>query len=270
MLACGAICQPSKVLREIQLFESSTRPARVETDAGDGFIKSIGNPQGNAALVSELIAAELGTWLGLSIPPFAVIRKCDIEIPMLNHHSNMLPPLFFSKAVNGIPRDGNDTLLKMLTNKSDVAKLVVFDTWIRNTDRYTNEHPNSDNLLYEAVAKGRKYSLTPIDHSHCFVDIDFDIDLPSDDLVFDPSVYGFYPEFEKFITPRSVGVAVEKLRTLEREFVQECVNSVPAEWGLHAVARNHLVDFVCRRATYVVDTISMKLVAAPELPGMRP
>lgn len=268
MLACGTVCQPSEVRREIQLFESSTRPARVATDVGDGFIKGVGNPQGTTSLVSELIAAELGTWMGLQIPPFAILNHCDIEIPMLGHHGLIQPPIFFSSAVDGTPRDAGRTFISLLQNPADVAKLVVFDTWIRNCDRYVDGNPNSDNLIYAPMNKGRRYSLVPIDHSHCFVDVDFETDLPSNDLVTDGQVYGLYPEFRPFITTEFASQAVATLRRLHRDFVQECVNSVPAQWGLSHQSRVHLTDLICARAAFVVETILVKIVEEPDLPGI--
>lgn len=268
MLACGQICQPTEIREEIQLFDTSTRPARVATDSGDGFIKGVGNPQGSVSLVSELVAAELGTWFGLQIPPFAVVAECDIDIPMIGCSGVMGPPLFFSSAVDGMPRDTSDTFLKRLSNPDDVAKLIIFDTWIRNNDRYVEGAANSDNLLYVTVTKGKKYALVPIDHSHCFVDIDFDTDLPAPELVIDPNLYGFYPEFEGFVNSNSVAIAVEKLRELDEDFVAQCVNSIPIEWGMNDVSRSNLKEFICDRAKFVVETVSMKMVNDPQMPGL--
>ena len=226
MVACGQYCQPTEVLREIELFPTSTRPARVDTDDGEGFIKGLGNPAGLTALISELVAAELGTWLGLQIPQFAIVRRCDIQIQMLQHHGQILPPMFFSKAVDGTPRDGSDLFLNRLRRPSDVARLIVFDTWIRNGDRYLQGSENSDNLLYVRSSEARKYDLVPIDHSHCFVEIDFETELPGPELVNDNAVYGLYPEFRSHITTESVAEAIDDLSRLDRGFVEECVNLV--------------------------------------------
>tara|TARA_R110002126_G_C10451016_1_gene499609 strand:+ start:333 stop:1151 length:819 start_codon:yes stop_codon:yes gene_type:complete len=268
MLACGTAYQPLEIRREIQLFPSSTRPARVDTDVGEGFIKGTTNPQGVHCLVSELIAAELGVWMGLAIPPFAVVQNCDIDIQMMDHGGLIDAPMFFSRAIDGTPRDTGTTFLKRLQKPEDVAKLVVFDTWIRNNDRFVDGNPNSDNLLYSEVTKGRKYSLVPIDHSHCFVDIGFDTDLPDLSLIEDETVYGLYPEFESFMIPRYVAAATTHLSSLNRSFVEECVNSVPSEWNMSAGSRANTVEFICARAEYVVNTISKKIVDAPELPGI--
>lgn len=270
MLACGAEYQPSEIIREIEKFPSSTCPVRVATDVGEGFVKSLGNPMGEAALISELVAGELGRWLGLKVPPFAIVKQCNIEITMAKNGMTIVPPLFFSYAVDGSPRDGGDTFLSRLRAPEDVSKLVVFDTWIRNLDRFLNGQANSDNLLYIRSPTGRKYELVPIDHSNCFIgdDATFPAGAVPEIWVTDPNVYGKFPEFDPYIDARTVKAAVQKLASLTRGTVEEVVNSVPPEWGLGQYAANALVELICERATYVVNTLPARLVDEPEIPGL--
>ncbi|MGO7300153.1 HipA family kinase [Rhizobium ruizarguesonis] len=268
MLACGNLVCPTEITREIQHFTSSTSPARVATDVGDGFIKSLGNPMGNAALISELVAAELAVWFGLAVPPFAVVHQCDIEIIMRKNGRPMVAPLFFSSAVEGTPRDGTEVFLRRLRDKDSVSRLVVFDTWIRNWDRYYGEDANSDNLLY-SQASVHKYDLVPIDHSNCFIggDPTFPDGPAPDHWIEDAGVYGKFPEFDDFITADGITGTLDKLKTLDRNFVTEVVNSVPLAWELGPLARVGLIDFICARATFVVDTLAPKLIDEPPLPG---
>lgn len=266
-LACGTECRPAIITREIQLFPSSCRPAKVATDVADGFIKGLGNPQGPSTLISELLAAELGTWFGLKIPPFAVVANCPIQIHMLQHHGYIQPPVFFSKAIDGMPRDGTDVFLRRLRRPSDVARLVVFDTWIRNNDRFVEGAENSDNLLYSVSQERGQYEIVPIDHSHCFTDQQFEIDLPAGlaQLTTDSRIYGRYPEFIPLITADAVDSALADLAQLDPEFVNECVNALPAQWGLPSALRQPLVDLICERADFVVGNLRGGLID-PALP----
>jgi len=266
MLSSGVHCQPTEVIREIEAFQSSCRPFRVETDAGEGFVKGVGNPSGRGALISELVAAELGSWLGLKIPPFAVVQRCNIDLQMIGWNGTIAPPLFFSLAMNGFPRDGSDYALKRLTDRDDISRLVVFDTWVRNSDRYHGGEENSDNLLYVRV--GRKFDLVPIDHTHCFVEIDFEEAELAEPAIQDPSIFGCFPEFEPFITAASVRAAVRQLERLPRQFVEEVVDSVPRDWGLSGPARAALTEFICLRAEYVVENIEENLIKQPDIPGL--
>lgn len=268
MLACGSVCQPTEIVREIETIVSSTNPARVQTDAGVGFIKGTNNPAGAGALIAEVLAGELGTWFGLSIPAFAIIPRCDIKILMANGHP-IEEPVFFSQAVeNAIPRDGSDVLLRRLRRKEDITKLVFFDTWIRNTDRYSDDGSNSDNLLFTPAGNGRWYDLAPIDHTHCFVEGTFDDDMTEPGLIEDQAVYGLFPEFVPFITEEAGNGCVNQLNNLDPNFVRECVNSIPREWRLLDASKDTLVTYICERAAFVAATLPFKILDQANLPDL--
>lgn len=263
---CGSVCRPTRVEREIRAFQSSTSPFHVVTDEGPGFVKGINNPYNGPALTAELVAAELGTWFGLNVPPFAIVPECDIELVMKNGQA-MQGPLFFSSEVDGTPHDGSDLFLSKLHDKEDIAKLVVFDTWVLNWDRHGAGDANPENLLFVRRANGRKYDMVPIDHAWAF-DANFPVALPTDDTVEDNSIYGRFPEFDPYINHDTVSRALDRLRSLDRAFVQEVVNSVPPQWGLGDGARASLLELICRRAAFVVNTVEARLVDDPPLPGV--
>lgn len=266
MLHCGKMVQPTVILEELEKFPSSTQPAKVRTDAGIGFIKAVNNPQGSNSLASELIAAELGTWLGLSIPPFAILKESGLEISMETRP--MEGPFFFSAAVEAVPRDGTDRFLKQLCCPEDVSKLVIFDTWIRNTDRFFEGEASSDNLLFRLIGK-RRYGIVPIDHTHCFLDSGYFLsETYPDEIVRDEAVYGLFPEFEPFLKEAHVAGAIEKLRSLKSDFVQECLDALPNEWGVTTRQKDALRNMVCSRAEYVIETLPLKLVDQPWMPGL--
>ena len=45
---------------------SSARTAVVQTDAGTGYLKALGNPEGPNTLACELVGSSLLEWFGLS------------------------------------------------------------------------------------------------------------------------------------------------------------------------------------------------------------
>jgi hypothetical protein len=47
--------RPTAIVRYVEGLGTSTNVMRVETDAGEGFIKTLGNPEGPHALVSEWV-----------------------------------------------------------------------------------------------------------------------------------------------------------------------------------------------------------------------
>ena len=46
----------------------------VRTDAGDGYLKAMGNPAGEHALACELVGTQLAAWFGLPVFDFAIIQ----------------------------------------------------------------------------------------------------------------------------------------------------------------------------------------------------
>lgn len=276
VLACGTVCQPGEVRRVARYFRSSTKPALVVTDAGNGYLKGAQSPAGATALISELVAAELGTLMDLDIPPFAVVRAIEIDIPMLDHHGHILPPAFFSKHIEGVPSDGTDEFVRRLDDPNDLARLIVFDTWIRNADRcFPTEAEgvynfNRDNLLFETLGD-RLYRLAPIDHSHCIVNVQFDsAELTDQALIRDEIVYGFFPEFRPYISAGAVAGAVQAMQSINRAALDEIVNSVPPEWGLGGQERLDLVNFFEQRAEFLAQTLPIKLVEQPMLGNIVP
>ena len=169
MLLCGSEWQPTLIKRVIEPLPTSTRPAKVLTDQGIGFLKGMGNPAGDEALAQELVGTELARWLGLKTPPFAIVAVRELEIPMEKAHQRVMRegPAFITQELKGMTGDGGATLLRRITNPEDIAKLVVLDTWIRNSDRHAPwlegqvNGSNLDNLFFRV--NGRKLrSTTPI------------------------------------------------------------------------------------------------------------
>lgn len=265
MLACGQTCQPNIIEREINPLSSNASPIQVLTDAGIGFVKAPNNSNGAGMVIAELVAAELGSWFGLNIPPFAIVRNCEIDLRMARNGEAMQAPLFFSKQVDGISYDGSETLVSKIRNKEDIAKLVVFDTWICNWDRYEHPHENYDNLLF--VKDKRKYDIYAIDHTYAF-NGEFPVGL-NNEMISEESVYGNFPNFAPYIDYNTITSALEKLSQLDRDFVEQIVNSVPTEWGLGEIASQSLTELICRRAEFVVNTLPARIIVDPPIPGIQ-
>jgi hypothetical protein len=191
--------------------------------------------------------------------------------------SNGVPvagPLFFSKQIeNAIPHDGSDVLITKLRNPGDVARLIVFDTWVRNFDRYCGENEygygqNPDNVLFSKSNRQKKYSIFLIDHGSSFCEEEMTAEMLGDGAIRDGRVFGFFPEFSCAVSQDLVEMALKKLSSLERHFVVDVVNSVPPEWGVGRGCGDALIRFICDRAKHVVDTLAEKIVDSPRLPGV--
>lgn len=256
MLRCGTIWQPSKVDRVVETFPTSTRVAKVVTDQGTGFLKGMGNPAGTDSLACELVAAELAAWLGLRTPDFALMEIEGIEIPM--HGGGVLAPgpAFITRSLQGTTGTPGDTFLKKLANADQVAKLVVFDTWIRNADRCPpigalDPTPNYDNQFF--TPEGRKFDLVALDHSHCFVETTLEDEIAGGHLAADERLYGYFPEFAPYLTDAALGSALDRLGTFDGAFAAEVVGSIPPQWEVTGAARSAWAKLMVERSWRVCD-----------------
>lgn len=261
MLHCGSVWRPTLVHRVVETLNTSTRPAIVDTDLGLGILKGMGNPQGPESLVCELISAELAAWLGLRIPPFSVIQIENIDIPMNGVGTMQYGPAFISKKIDGATGDAGDIFLRKITNPQDIAKLIALDSFIRNADRYppegTEQRINFDNLFF--APDGRKLILYAIDHSHCFIETTFDMELNDDYIISDNRIYGYFPHFAPYLRREYVVAAAERLRQMDRDTAAEIVAAVPAEWGLTVDQRERLAVVIHTRALQTSAMIGLRL-----------
>ena len=112
-----------------------------------------------------------------------------------------LGPAFVSRVLPGSTGSEDGSILKNLAAPGDISRLVMFDTWIRNADRWPPEdgimaEPNFENLFF--TPNGQKFEIIALDHSHCFVEIALDDELADPVVAFDERVYGLFPSFTAY------------------------------------------------------------------------
>lgn len=100
--------QPTTILRFERSVPSSTGVARVVTDQGVGYLKAIGNPEGEHALACEWVGTHLARLLGLLTFDFAVIEvTASDEIPLGTGGFARPGPAYISRAEPGQPWGGS-------------------------------------------------------------------------------------------------------------------------------------------------------------------
>lgn len=197
--------QPAHIRRFIESLGTSTQVMRVETELGEGFVKTLGNPEGPHVLASEWIGSQLAALLGLPTLDFAIIRiDPDVELPMASAGNAAPGPAFISRLDNGLSWGGGAEQLESVVNKEALSGLVVLDTWIRNCDRFCPGSPprrNPDNVwLSRTGQRGRRTLLTAIDHTHCFGDgTHLTTALAAISTVRDERIFGLFPQFEPYL-----------------------------------------------------------------------
>ncbi len=270
---------PTRVRRVIRGLETSTGPLYVMTDAGLAFVKTLGNPEGPDALVSEWIGTRLAQWLGLTTFDVAVVEYPEeLEFTLPKGCKTQAGPAFIARKVPGHVWDGSEAALANLVNPEAIAGLVVFDTWSRNYDRCAEgggaTRCNFRNVFfsYENAKKGR-YRLLAMDHTECFRTGHALTDRSLFDLgaIQDERIYGLFPGFHDWVTRDRVRPFVDKLAIFRAQDFDACANGLPGAWGLRADTRDRLRTFCVGRAKFMVRAVENILERAcgwhPVLPG---
>jgi len=259
----GSSWCPTTIKRFVQSFDTGTAVVRVETDCGEGFLKALGNPAGPHALACELVGTQLAKWFKLSTFDYDIVSvTSDDEIPFYNGQRAAEGPAFISRFEAGLPWGGSKRELDKIINRAAFGRLVVFDTWTRNCDRYPADlgkrRPNRDNVYFSRKGgKAGKLVLKAIDHTHCFTcGRELSSRLSNIGTIEDPRLYGLFPEFQPLICKADVTQAVADLKLIRRTDVETMVAAVPAEWQVSSSARAAWVELICRRADFVARTVS--------------
>ena len=271
-MECGQTWQPGKLTHVVDALHNSTRPLHVATDSGDAIMKSLGNPAGPEALAFELVGTELARWIGLKTPDFATLRLQGIPKDWCPHFAIEDGHAFLSRYMPAATFDGHRAILERLSNPNDIARLVVFDTWVLNEDRYPPDNafdekpPNLDNLMFARRRGGRrlKYDLIVFDHTHAFSNAGYD-GLDDGGRVTADGVYGFFPLFKPYMTYDAIKAATDRLREVDADEVQTLLDAVPADWGLTGALKRVWHVLICERAQFVADTIEEKIIYQLEL-----
>jgi hypothetical protein len=264
--------QPTTIRRYIKGFPSSARTALVETDVGQAYVKGMGGPEGPHTLASEWVATQLAAWFGLSTFDFAIVPLDEMDEVWFvdrdgNHIGKADPgPAFITRAELGDTWSGDKRQLKKLVNPQDVARLVVFDTWLLNCDRFSlpvgkpvqKPRINRNNVFLSEEAPEGQLLLKAMDHTHCFTcGAEWTNTLAHIDRIQCRRLFGMFPEFRVHIGDdrNAVCHAAKKLLSLKRGDVMLVVRTIPREWDVNAGALDALVNFILGRATFVAAEI---------------
>jgi len=283
---------PSRIKRHERTLGTSTRPSIVMTDAGRGYVKARGNPEGDAALVCEWIGTELAGLLAIHTLDHAVVQvvPADVELPVdvdagqpwASRPKALAGPAFITRSIRATGWDGSERALRAIENPDDFSRLVVLDTWVLNRDRHPRRpphpdrplrQPNYDNVLLQrrGSARSPRWRLVAMDFTHILDSQAGELRARySIDLIQDDGVYGLFPQFESRLY---VAVLLATLRHIDQVCTQrqpllDVLARVPREWGLDETRQAALCEFLIQRGQYLARRFLPNLGALlPGLPG---
>lgn len=225
-------------------------------------MKALGNPEGPQILAREWVGTNLAKRLSLSTFEFAIVDVTETdELPFAKGGLAKPGPAFITRAEAGASWGGSEAELKKLVNPHDLARLVVFDTWIRNRDRHPPPgsawQPTRRNvfLTVEDVPEGQ-VRLKAMDHTHAFTWAgSLTANMADIDEVQDGRIYGRFAEFEPWIDRERIRRILGDLRMVGREELVQIVQGVPAAWEVSRAARDAWVNLICQRAGWLADSL---------------
>ena len=241
--------------------ESSAKVIVADTALGSFYIKGPPATDGNAMLLREWVGTKLADAFGLQTLSYGLmaepLAEGDPEIALSDGNNLRRDIVFATKAEEGAAWEGGPEQLRIVGNPSAFGRLVVFDTWVRNRDRFFmrpdgRRHENMSNVFISAdVNRSRSPTLLAIDHTH-ILGSDAVIDCgAASEAVSDEAVYGNFPSFETLVTECDVAGALGTLHELSYQDVLNLVAETPAEWGMTIQRAHRLARFLVARAQFL-------------------
>lgn len=196
---------------------------------------------------------------------FSLIEVTDPHEVAFDGQSWAQPgPAFISKAEDtGFTWGGDTTTLSGVSNREDISRLVVLDTWIRNCDRHSPDGTriNLKNVfLVQRTQPQRILELIAMDFTHAFTcGAALDRKLGFIERIQDGSVFGHFPEFRPYLSQEHVAACAAHLEGFDMAVAESFVARVPIEWQVNTDARSAWKRFLVDRAHFTARTIAHTL-----------
>lgn len=256
--------QPKQFSRYVETINSSSLTAVIVTDADRAFLKAINNPQGVHVLACDWIGTKLARRFGLKTFDFAILELTDDDEIPLNEKTNAAPgPAFVTREEIGQPMGGAASL-ERIENAQDIARLIVFDTWVRNCDRYApgygkegEPRVNADNLFLSTDgARDGKLILKAIDHGHIFTcGRPLTRKLADIENIKDERLYGCFPFFREVVTVKQIGEYATELKEKRSWLCGGLLDDLPAAWDVSSETKQTINRLLLERAVFLADNI---------------
>lgn len=264
--------QPTTFLRYVRTVQSSSRTALIETDAGAAYLKAINNPEGVHILACDWLGSQLARRFGLPTFDVAVLELTELDEIPINGTMAQTGASFVTRAEDGITMGGGKAL-KNVTNTDILAKIIVFDTWTKNCDRYApgygkggDVRQNLDNLfLSEDGAEKGKFILKPIDFGHIITcGRELTPRIAEIENVRDERIYGFFPFFKSHVSREQIIQESEILKNVSSELWRDLLRNIPDDWQVGEAAKSAIDRFLKDRARFLGENFPRLLPAEPE------
>ena len=235
------------------------------SSGGRLYVKGPSGLDGDAMLLREWFGSSLADAFGLQTLNYSLmaepVNPLDGHIPLADGSQLRTDMAFATRVEPGLAWEGGSEALLLVGNRSDFARMVVFDTWVRNVDRYCprsdgSYHSNLGNVFLSTdKSRATKPQLLAVDHTHILFG---NHEFPMGDQtsrISDPTIYGLFPEFRDLINDKDLKNAFRKLESIQYQTIISIAKTTPSCWGMTNAMAHALASFLVTRAK-VVPTLS--------------
>jgi HipA-like kinase len=217
------------------------------------------NPQHVRILANEMLATNLGQWLGLPMPRVEVI---DVSGWLIDHTDDLrvevgravipcssgkqLASLYAGDKIEATVFDYlPDAALENVVNLDDFSRVLVFDKWTCNSD-------GRQAIFKRQATHSQEYAAAFIDHGFCFNAGEWTFaDSPLRGVYARPRVYESVTGWETFEP------ALTRAEQIEISDLSRFAAQIPEEWYEYDVdGLNRLIEALYRRRSIIRSLIS--------------
>lgn len=138
-----------------------TEPYRALVNEKNCIIKNINNIEGYLSIFNDYVGNFLTNSVGFATPNFGFCIYTDKTKNNVGKSFEVGELFFYSEFVNN-PMYIDDIEILNEIEKEDLVKLIIFDYFILNEDR------NTENIFVNAETNSDRLTLYPIDYTHSF------------------------------------------------------------------------------------------------------
>ncbi|WP_198020568.1 HipA family kinase [Anoxybacteroides tepidamans] len=209
-------------------------------------------------VINEYVAAQLAKLLSLPVPPFELVyipaEFIDNTPELHSKKYEFCPGCHY--ACLFIENSSELRKLKPLPSQTEIqnseilARMLVFDQWINNTDR------TMSNVLLERLSDGNFY-VHMIDHGKCFLGgYNWSAKTLRKDLKHKTRYQETYQWAFSIIHEEHLTSFVEMIVSLPNESIYEAVQSIPKEWAVTKEESEALYQFLVKQKTHLPTIIT--------------
>jgi hypothetical protein len=244
-----------KPVQFLQSLDGKSKPQLLLfNDQHKYVVKFKNNRQGTRVLVNEYVVGHLAQLLSLPTAPFKVvsiskkfIKTSSEKTTKKFKEGNQFASVFIPNCI-GLTRVSPRPVRSEIENIENLAGMIVFDQWVNNTDR------GSNNILLESLTNG-KYYLHLIDHANCFPN---EFKWTEETVKENPNQVVHRTAHKwaaSLLKKHELDPHVEKIMHLSNQSINKVVQSIPDDWEVSSSEREALITFLMDAKKILPDLI---------------